>query len=306
MGWCQRPKTLRPPRRHPRDKGPSKKRLRPYHLLLHHRKNLSPTAPNMKLHLPKQLFTALLAAITLATPATLTLGSTAWGAEETIIKYDAAGNVIPADDTSTEVVRTETVYTATSTLNGVGATAAEIGDSGNSFNLINYVDAGTDASKLVIEGNGQGTITTASNNGGWGGRVTFAALASDATTYCQDVTLTKGIEADITNIQGNGNIVLTVDNASIYGSTNNYAVTLNIGDNGVRFNGGSGSSYTWSSVVTGTGDVVALVGNGNTTLTLTGDTSSYSGTWKTDTSRVFVFGNGGGLCQRSGWRQCVQ
>ncbi len=34
----------------------------------------------MKLHLPKQLFTALLAAITLAAPATLTLGSAAWGA----------------------------------------------------------------------------------------------------------------------------------------------------------------------------------------------------------------------------------
>ncbi len=247
----------------------------------------------MKLHLPKQLFTALLAALTLAAPAALTLGSTAWGAEETIIKYDADGNVIPADDTSTEVVRTETVYTATSTINGVGTSAPQIGDSGNSFNLINYVDAGTDASKLVIEGNGQGTITTTVANGGWGGRVTFAALASDATTYCQDVTLTKGIEADITNIQGNGNIVLTVDNASIYGNTNNYAVTLNIGDNGVRFNGGAASSYTWSSVVTGIGDVVVLVGSENTTLTLTGDTSSYSGTWKTSTSRVFAFGNGG-------------
>ena len=80
MGWYQRLKMRRPPRRHLRDKAPSKKRRRPYHLLPHHRKNLSsPTAPNMKLHLPKQLFTALLAAITLATPATLTLGSTAWG-----------------------------------------------------------------------------------------------------------------------------------------------------------------------------------------------------------------------------------
>ena len=38
------------------------------------------TASNMKLHLPKQLFTALLTAITLAaTPAALTLGSAAWG-----------------------------------------------------------------------------------------------------------------------------------------------------------------------------------------------------------------------------------
>ncbi len=38
----------------------------------------------MKLHLPKQLFTALLAAITLAAaPTALTLGSAAWGAEET-------------------------------------------------------------------------------------------------------------------------------------------------------------------------------------------------------------------------------
>ena len=38
------------------------------------------TAPNMKLHLPKRLFTALLTAITLAAaPAALTLGSAAWG-----------------------------------------------------------------------------------------------------------------------------------------------------------------------------------------------------------------------------------
>ena len=38
------------------------------------------TAPNMKLHLPKRLFTALLTAITLATaPTALTLGSSAWG-----------------------------------------------------------------------------------------------------------------------------------------------------------------------------------------------------------------------------------
>ncbi len=44
--------------------------------------SLTLTAPNMKLHLPKQLFTALLAAITLAAPAALTLGSAAWGASE--------------------------------------------------------------------------------------------------------------------------------------------------------------------------------------------------------------------------------
>ena len=39
------------------------------------------TAPNMKLHLPKQLFTALLAAISFLSPAALTLGSAAWGEE---------------------------------------------------------------------------------------------------------------------------------------------------------------------------------------------------------------------------------
>ena len=54
--------------------------------------SLTLTAPNMKLHLPKQLFTALLAAITLAAPAALTLGSTAWGADQTLtedITWDA-------------------------------------------------------------------------------------------------------------------------------------------------------------------------------------------------------------------------
>ncbi|MBQ2869536.1 MAG: hypothetical protein IJE88_05870 [Akkermansia sp.] len=47
----------------------------------------------MKLHLPKQLFTALLAAITLATPATLTLGSAAWGEEESGSSTDTSTTV---------------------------------------------------------------------------------------------------------------------------------------------------------------------------------------------------------------------
>ena len=58
----------------------------------------------MKLHLPKQLFTALLTAITLAAaPAVLTLGSAAWGADQTLIEditWDAA-NTTTAGESDT-------------------------------------------------------------------------------------------------------------------------------------------------------------------------------------------------------------
>ena len=47
----------------------------PYHLST---KYLHTPQANMKLHLPKQLFTALLAALTLATPTALTVASRAW------------------------------------------------------------------------------------------------------------------------------------------------------------------------------------------------------------------------------------
>ena len=63
----------------------------------------------MKLHLPKQLFTALLAVITLAAPVALTLNSTAWGARsETttdtgskVITYDGKGNTDISTDGNT-------------------------------------------------------------------------------------------------------------------------------------------------------------------------------------------------------------
>ena len=62
------------------------------------------TASNMKLHLPKQLFTALLTAITLAaTPAALTLGSTAWGKNVFISdEYTTEGSVEFSDGTGNQ------------------------------------------------------------------------------------------------------------------------------------------------------------------------------------------------------------
>ncbi len=119
MGWCQRPKTRRPPRRHPRDKGPSKNAADRITSFPHHRKKLSPTAPNMKLHLPKQLFTALLAAITLAAPAALTLGSTAWGLSVSYEKsFSTTGGTDTPPFTSEDGAMTYDYSTGTLTLAG--------------------------------------------------------------------------------------------------------------------------------------------------------------------------------------------
>lgn len=239
----------------------------------------------MKLHLPKQLFTALLAIITLAAaPAVLTIGSSAWGAD---VRYDADGNVVSDGDTTSEVVKLVRTYTSKTT--GCGTAAASFdGFSGNAFNLNNLnSDVSTE---LVIEGNNGGVITSSTTNGGWGGRVNFSTLQAGG--YCTNISLTKGIEADISNIQGASNIVLNVNNASIYGSTNNYTLTLNIGEDGVRFNGASGSSYVLTGTITGTGNFDVKVGDSTKTLTITGDTSQYTGTWKTAVQRAFVFGDG--------------
>ena len=66
----------------------------------------------MKLHLPKQLFTALLAALTLAAPATLSLGSSAWGGNPL---YVPTGGGFFAGDYAFTFTVTEGLLTSTNT-----------------------------------------------------------------------------------------------------------------------------------------------------------------------------------------------
>ena len=72
----------------------------------------------MKLHLPKQLFTALLSAIVLATPTAVTLGSAAWAFTGPSDTY-ASGSLTDTDTSTANVIELtpseDTVYDLTST-----------------------------------------------------------------------------------------------------------------------------------------------------------------------------------------------
>ena len=106
------------------------------------------TAPNMKLHLPKRLFTALLTAITLAAaPAALTLGSAAWGEESGEVIEDETSSAIE------EVTYRGTVYTWNNSttqsyhtgpwISGNASSTTDWGNVSKNGHTIRFTDAAT-------------------------------------------------------------------------------------------------------------------------------------------------------------------
>ena len=79
----------------------------------------------MKLHLPKQLFTALLAAITLVAPAVVTLGSAAWGYSADVVDTNASNLLYSYSNGTTGGSSTTTGALATG---GDGSGLANSGD----------------------------------------------------------------------------------------------------------------------------------------------------------------------------------
>ena len=135
------------------------------------------TASNMKLHLPKQLFTALLTAFTYCTLVT----GIAYGAlTTTTTKYDAEGNVIPAGDTTTEVADAIVIDTY----------------EGNNNTGINIARS-TDVDKIIFN-------MSSGNTNNW-----FAGSASQGPlerTFAGDVQIGSLIESSQTGlIINNGN-----------------------------------------------------------------------------------------------------
>ena len=190
----------------------------------------------------------------------------------------------------------DAAYTSTTT--GVGtATASLTLDSDTTQTLSGKsIDLSSFTGTLELSGNDGGTISTVTTNGGWGGRVWFkeSSWASGLTT----ILLNAGIEADLGNVASYSGLTISADNASMYfgvdGST--FAANLHVGDGGLRLNGGSYNSQTFTGAITGSGKIFNITGDlsGSKTLTFTGDISGFAGTWATRSGvyKVFQFGDG--------------
>ncbi len=246
----------------------------------------------MKLHLPKQLFTALLSAIVLATPTAVTLGSAAWAFTGPSDTY-ASGSLTDTDTSTTNVIELapseDTVYDLTSTtkktfqisakdydIKLVGRTSTNDGE--------NYLN-NTAASTLWVAG-GSFQIDAASDLSGagdihvGGGQLQFVAsmeLTNALTLGATSVntgfpSLNVALRIGVWD-QAGANVKLTGDIAVAENSTIGF-------QNGALLTLGN---------LSGSGDITLSRYDGsNSTLTLKGASSGYTGALNTSTSGVGI------------------
>ncbi|MBP3499449.1 MAG: hypothetical protein J6J97_05120 [Akkermansia sp.] len=268
-------------------KPPRKKRLRPYHLLLHHRKNLSsPTAPNMKLHLPKQLFTALLAAITLATPATLTLGSSVGAADELGIVRE--GNFWANDYTYSFMLQDDAFTNVIADANGAKAIVlSRYYGSGETNNLgSNALIAVQDSAGAITLKLGRGQYTSASDS--------FSLDSDNCVSFDSDVTVKTGVVYTLKVTGATGSMTPTLYGIATGESDTQGSYNGNMNDNADPMNSVfndndailiSGSSFvasddsSTSNVVEGTASLVE-----NNTLVWAGTPAEGAAAWTAEST----------------------
>lgn len=192
----------------------------------------------------------------------------------------------------------DAAYTSTTT--GVGTTTATLQLDGGTTTLSGgSIDLSSFSGTLELSGNNGGSISTVATNGGWGGRVSFAA-----DTYSSALTriiLNAGIEADLTNVASQSGLTIEADNASFYfGSGGSMlSANLHVGSGGVRLNGGSAATQTYAGTITGSGSVYNFLSESNNnasggTVIFTGNTSGFTGTWVSanNNAKIWQFGDG--------------
>ena len=136
-------------------------------------------------------------------------------------------------------------------------------------------------------------LNTASNNGGYGGRVKVSNVADDVKLIFND-----GVEVDTSDFKTKTGLQVTFDNASFYGGTFNFDVE--IGNGGARVNGGSTAPNNFTGKLTGAGTMYLAAGNA---WNFTGDISSFTGTWSStgsDNRKALTLGGTGIACGNTG------
>ena len=217
----------------------------------------------MKLHLPKQLFTALLAAITSYTLAT----GAAYGALTTT-NYDASGNVIPADDTTTEVAETVDQYDGASNeridiRRDVDKIIFNMDANGNSnwFQLDNKSPLFEGEVQIGADGeDAKGLVITAASNNvqpTFSGKVTGSGKIYYTSTEGANVKFT--FSGDVTEYEGNMEL-----------DTRGGDFTLAFGNGGAV-----ATTVTSTAGVAGTGDISFLTDKNTLTFNYNTDTPAY-------------------------------
>ena len=245
----------------------------------------------MKLHLPKQLFTVLLAAITLASPVAVTLGSAAWAFTGPSDTY-ASGSLTDTDTSTAGVIELapseDTVYDLTSTTKKTFQISAKdydiklVGKTATN-DAENYLN-NTAASTLWVAG-GSFQIDAASDLSGagdiyvGGGQLQFVAsmeLENALTLGATSVntgypSLNVALRIGVWN-QADANVKLTGDIAVAENSTIGF-------QNGALLTLGN---------LSGSGDITLFRYDGTSSLTLKGASSGYTGALNTSTSQVGI------------------
>ncbi len=194
-----------------------------------------------------------------------------------------------------------------STNEGRSTDAAEIASvtptnaphNGATIDLANY----TGTLSLVGSATGTQNITEqvgTAGNGGYGGRFTLSGASTDADFT---INLSGGTEVNMGGVlapatNGATKIIpkIVASNASFYANTGTIASDIEVGAGGLRLNGNSSGSYTYSGTITGSGTLAVSVGGAGITK-FTGNVSGFSGTWLNPVSgRTFEFGNGTAAC----------
>ncbi len=217
----------------------------------------------MKLHLPKQLFTALLAAITSYTLAT----GAAYGALTTT-NYDTSGNVIPADDTTTEVAKTVDQYDGASNeridiRRDVDKIIFNMDANGNSnwFQLENKSPLFEGEVQIGADGeDAKGLVITAASNNvqpTFSGKVTGSGKIYYTSTEGTSVKFT--FSGDVTEYEGNMEL-----------DTRGGDFTLAFGNGGAV-----ATTVTSTAGVAGTGDISFLTDKNTLTFNYNTDTPAY-------------------------------
>ena len=217
----------------------------------------------MKLHLPKQLFTALLAAITSYTLAT----GAAYGALTTT-NYDASGNVIPADDTTTGVAKTVDQYDGASNekidiRRDVDKIIFNMDANGNSnwFQLANKSPLFEGEVQIGADGeDAKGLVITAASNDvqpTFSGKVTGSGKIYYTSTDGARVKFT--FSGDVTEYEGNMEL-----------DTRGGDFTLAFGNGGAV-----ATTVTSTAGVAGTGDISFLTDKNTLTFNYNTDTPAY-------------------------------
>ncbi|MBR5186327.1 MAG: hypothetical protein IKW19_08530, partial [Akkermansia sp.] len=171
----------------------------------------------MKLHLPKLLRKAVIACMTAAVSIGTTVGTGV-----------IATGALSVAFSSTSAYAATTAYTSSSAGIATGNASMKLDKDNTAVN--NTFDLSAYSGTLELSGNGEGSISTVSTNGGYGGRVQFAATTP---TEGLTVLLNDGIEANLGNID-TSSVKIKADNASIFGDQGDWYVSLHIGEGGLR------------------------------------------------------------------------